>query len=151
MVFYFGEIMDAEQILNEYLRQAVLSATEEVADYATQHHGFKSRTGNLERSITSIHSRDGLKGWVTIDRTRAPYGTYVHQGYKAFTIVPRYKKVLRWVGRDGKFVFAKRVRHPGYKGDPFLFNALDAKKEYISNVFDNRVDAAIKEIVKAMG
>lgn len=151
MVFYFGEIMDAEQILNEYLRQAVLSATEEVADYATQHHGFKSRTGNLERSITSIHSRDGLKGWVTIDRTQASYGTYVHQGYGAFTIVPRYKKVLRWVGRDGGFVFAKRVRHPGYKGDQFLLNALDAKKEYISNVFDNRVDAAIKEIVKAMG
>lgn len=149
MVFYFGEIMDAEQILNKYLRQAVLSATEEVADYATQHHGFKSRTGNLERSITSIHSRDGLKGWVTIDRTQAPYGTYVHQGYGAFTIVPRNKKVLRWV-QNGEFVFAKRVRHPGYKGDPFLFNALDASKDKVEKIFDNRVNAALREIAKGM-
>lgn len=149
MVFYFGEIMDAEQILNEYLRQAVLSATEEVADYATQHHGFKSRTGNLERSITSIHSRDGLKGWVTIDRTQAPYGTYVHQGYGAFTIVPRNKNVLRWV-QNGEFVFAKRVRHPGYKGDHFLFNALDASKDKVEKIFDNRVNAALREIAKGM-
>lgn len=142
--------MDAEQILNKYLRQAVKSSTEEVAEHARTNHGFTSRTGNLERYITSIHSKDGLKGWVTIDRTRAPYGPYVHQGYKAFTIVPRYKKALRWVN-NGKFVFAKRVRHPGYKGDPFLFNALDAKKDYVSKVFDNRVNAAIQEIIKAMG
>ena len=142
--------MDAEQILNKYLRQAVKSSTEEVAEHARTHHGFTSRTGNLERSITSVHSKDGLRGWVTIDRTRAPYGTYVHQGYKAFTIVPRHKKALRWVS-DGKFVFAKRVRHPGYKGDPFLFDALDAKKDYVSKVFDNRIDAAIQEIIKAMG
>ena len=142
--------MDAEQILNKYLRQAVKSSTEEVAEHARTHHAFTSRTGNLERSITSIHSKDGLRGWVTIDRTRAPYGTYVHQGYKAFAIVPRHKKALRWVS-DGKFVFAKRVRHPGYKGDPFLFDALDAKKDYVSKVFDNRIDAAIQEIIKAMG
>lgn len=141
--------MDAQQILNKYLRQAVLSSTEEVAEYARTKHGFTSRTGNLERAITSIHSRDGLKGWVTIDRTQAPYGTYVHQGYKAFTIVPRHKKALRWV--DGSdFVFAKRVQHPAFKGDPFLFNALDASEQKITKIFDNRVNAAINEIVKGM-
>ena len=142
--------MDAQQILNKYLRQAVLSSTEEVAEYARTHHGFTSRTGNLERAITSIHSRDGLKGWVTIDRTQAPYGTYVHQGYKAFTIVPRRKKALRWVNSKSKFVFAKRVRHPAFSGDPFLFNALDASKETIFRIFDNRVNAAVKEMVKGM-
>lgn len=141
--------MDAQQILNKYLRQAVLSSTEEVAEYARTHHGFTSRTGNLERAITSIHSRDGLKGWVTIDRTQAPYGTYVHQGYKAFTIVPRHKKALRWV--DGSdFAFAKRVQHPAFKGDPFLFNALDESEQKITKIFDNRVNAAINEIVKGM-
>ena len=142
--------MDTEQILKKYLRQAVLSATNEVSDYATEHHGFKSRTGNLERAITSIHSRDGLKGWVTIDRTIAPYGTYVHQGYPAFTIVPRRKKALRWVTPKNEFAFAKRVRHPAFKGDPFLFNALDASRTTIDRIFDKRVDAAVKEIVKGM-
>lgn len=142
--------MDAEQILNKYLRQAVLSSTEEVAEHARTNHGFTSRTGNLERAIVSMHSKDGLRGWVTIDRTQAPYGTYVHQGFKSFAIVPRLKKALRWV-KDKKFVFAKRVKHPGFKGDPFLFDALDAKKAYVERIFDNRVNAAIKEIVKGMG
>ena len=142
--------MNAEQILNKYLRQAVLSSTEEVAEYARTKHGFTSRTGNLERAITSLHSRDGLKGWITIDRTKAPYGTYVHQGYKAFTIVPRRKKALRWVNDKNEFVFAKRVQHPAFKGDPFLFNALDASKNTINRIFDNRINAAIKEIVKGM-
>lgn len=147
--------MDAEQVLSKYLKQAVKSATEDVAEHARNHHGFTARTGNLERSIVGKISSDGLRGFVTIDRTTAPYGVYVHQGYKAFDIVPRCKQVLRWVegAQGGKrgFAFAKRVRHPAYKGDPFLFNALDAKKEYVSKVFDNRIDAAIQEIIKAMG
>lgn len=142
--------MDAEHILSKYLRQAVKSSSEEIAEHARTHHGFTSRTGNLERSIVSLQSSDGLRGFVTIDRTIAPYGVYVHQGFKPFIIVPRHKKVLRWVGRDGKFVFAKRVRHPGYKGDPFLFNALDAKDKDIEKIFDNRVEAAIKEIAEGL-
>lgn len=140
--------MSAE-ILNKYLKQAVKSATEDVAEYAREHHGFKSRTGNLERSIISLQSNDGLKGFVTIDRTKAPYGVYVHQGYNAYTIVPRFKKALRWVnGSD--FVFAKRVRHPAYKGDAFLFNALDKSADRIEKIFSNRVEAALREIAKEL-
>lgn len=146
--------MDAEQILSKYLKQAVKSATEEVAEHARNHHGFTARTGNLERSIISKVSTDGLRGFVTIDRTTAPYGVYIHQGYKAYDIVPRNKLALRWVegGQGGKrgFAFAKRVRHPAYKGDPFLFNALDAKSAYITKVFDNRIEAALKEIAEGL-
>ena len=147
---FVGDVMDSELILNKYLKQAVKSSTEEVAEYARTHHGFTARTGNLERAIIGKISSDGMRGFVTIDRTQAPYGVYVHQGYKAYDIVPRSKKVLRWVGvtQDGKrgFVFAKRVHHPAYKGDPFLFNALDARTSYITNIFNNRVEAALKEI-----
>jgi len=141
--------MDAEQIFNKYLRQAVLSSLEEVAEEARENHGFRARTGSLERAIVSVESRDGLKGWVTIDRTQAPYGPYVHQGFKSFTIVPRHKKALRWV-EGSEFAFAKRVRHPGYEGDPFLFNALDRKASFIEKTFDNRIDAALAEIMKEM-
>ncbi len=141
--------MDAEQIFNKYLRQAVRSASEDVAEQARTKHGFTSRTGNLERSIKPILSSDGLKAWVTIDRTMAPYGAYVHQGHKAFTLVPRYKKALRWV--DGsEFAFAKRVRIPETKGDPFLFDALEAKREDVYKIFENRVDAAIDEVTKGL-
>lgn len=141
--------MDAEQIFNKYLRQAVKSASEDVAEQARTKHGFTSRTGNLERSINAMLSSDGLKGWVTIDRTKAPYGTYVHQGHRAFTLVPRNKLALRWV-EGNEFVFAKRVQIPETKGDPFLFDALEAKREDVYKVFENRVEAAIDEITKGL-
>ena len=141
--------MNAEQILNKYLRQAVRGAANEVAEQARTEHGFTSRTGNLERSIKYVLSQDGMKAWVTIDRTTAPYGPYVHSGHKAFTLVPRHKKALRWV--DGnRFVFAKRVQIPAYKGDPFLFNALDSKEKEVVNIFENRVEAALEEIAKGL-
>ncbi len=148
--------MDAEQILSKYLKQAVKSATDEVAEHARNHHGFTSRSGGsgLESAIIDKISSDGMRGSVTIDRTTAPYGVYVHQGYKAFDIVPRNKLALRWtVGAQGGkrgLVFAKRVRHPAYKGDPFLFNALDAKSAYITKVFDNRIEAALKEFAEGL-
>lgn len=142
--------MDNAQILTKYLRQAMRSSTEEIAEYARTHHDFTSRTARLERSVVSGESQDGLFGWVELDRTEAPYGPYVHQGTAAHIIEPRVKRALRWV--DGSdFVFAKRVRHPGYKGDPFLFNALDAKTEFVQNMFSSRVEAAIEEILKGLG
>lgn len=138
-----------EDILNKYLRQAVLSSTEEVAEYARTNHAYKARTGQLERSVKAGNSSDGLTGWLELDRSIAPYGPYVHEGTRPHTIVPRYMLALRWVA-DGKFVFAKRVRHPGYEGDPFLFNALDANEEKIFEIFSRRVDAALQEIAKEL-
>ena len=141
--------MDAELIFNKYLRQAVRGAANEVAEEARTKHGFTSRTGNLERAIKYVLSSDGMKAWVTIDRTMAPYGPYVHRGHKAFTLVPRHKKALRWV-EGNEFVYAKRVQIPEYKGDPFLFDALDSKKDEVFKIFENRVDAALEEIAKGL-
>lgn len=154
--------MDVEKILHKYLVQALKSATKEVAKYARNHHEYKARTGMLERATIYKVSENDLKGWVTIDRTIAPYGPYVHRGYKAFDIVPRNKKALRWVASttattfNGKaitkrgFAFAKRVHHPGYKGDPFLFNALEAKQDDVIKIFNSRVEAALQEIIKGL-
>ena len=142
--------MNADEILAKYSRQAVKSATNDVANYAKNHHQFRSRTGMLERSITNILSQDGLKGWVTIDRTLAPYGYWVHQGIQqSYTIVPRTKKALRWV--DGnEFAFSKRVTIPQRDGDPFLFDALKAQETHITKVFDERIEAALKEIAEEL-
>lgn len=85
------------------------------------------KTGNLGRSI-------GL-GQVT-SRTAetiatANYAVFVELGTRAHDIVPRVKKALRFaVGGNarltgtprtgGQVVFAKRVRHPGTKAQPFM-------------------------------
>lgn len=141
--------MNSEEILSKYLRQAMISSTEDVAEYARTHHWFTARTGQLERSIKGGYTEDGKEGWVELDRTIAKYGPYVHEGYPPHIIEPRTKKALRWFA-DDEVYFAKRVNHPGFKGDPFLFEALDARQSTIFQIFANRVDAAVKEIVKGL-
>ena len=140
--------MNAEEIFAKYSRQAVKSATKDVTKYARTHHQFHSRTGNLERSIVDMVTDDGLTGIVTIERTIAPYGYWVHQGIQQeYTIVPRYKKALRWASGDS-FVFAKRVTIPQRDGEPFLFNALRERESHIQKIFDERIGQALKEIAK---
>lgn len=142
--------MNADEILLKYSKQAVKSASKDVSEYAKTHHGFISRTGNLERSIIDMQSADGLTGIVTIERTQAPYGYWVHEGIQQeYTIVPRYKKALRWVSGDS-FVFAKRVTIPQRDGDPFLFNALKDRESHIQKIFDKRIEVALQEIAKEL-
>lgn len=33
------------------------------------------------------------------------------------------EKALRWAGADGRFIFARAVNHPGYRGDAYLVEA----------------------------
>lgn len=142
--------MNADEILLKYSKQAVKSASKDVSEYAKTHHQFHSRTGNLERSIIDMQTDDGLTGVVTIERTQAPYGYWVHQGIQQeYTIVPRYKKALRWVFAD-RFVFAKRVTIPQRDGDPFLFNALKDRESHIQKIFDKRIEVALQEIAKEL-
>lgn len=97
-----------------------------------------------------MQSADGLTGTVTIERTQAPYGYWVHEGIKQdYTIVPRNKKALRWVFAD-RFVFAKRVRMPQRDGDPFLFDALKKREAHIQKIFANRIEVALKEIAEEL-
>ena len=142
--------MDSEEILRKYVYEAMVSSTEELAKYAKEHHHFRTRTGLLERSVTAGHSEDGLTGWVKLDEDVAKYGPFVHQGTKPHIIEARIAKALRWFDADGRIHFAKRVHHPGYKGDPFLFRALDEKKDDIFKIFENRVEVAVREIVKGL-
>lgn len=52
-----------------------------------------------------------------------PHSVLVHNGSRAHIIRPRTKRFLKFtVG--GRTVFARVVNHPGYKGNPFLTNAM---------------------------
>jgi hypothetical protein len=86
------------------------------------------RTGNLGRSIRI--GRVTPKEAQTI--AAASYALYVHEGTKAHDIRPKNRKALRFpadggsstlggrVRSGGKVRFAKRVRHPGTKANPFM-------------------------------
>lgn len=52
---------------------------------------------------------------------RSPYAMFVHGGTKAHIIRPRNAKVLAWIVPGAKKArFARAVRHPGTKAQPWL-------------------------------
>lgn len=89
------------------------------------------RTSNLSRnniiaSITDTEIRYANK---------ANYAVPVHEGSRPHDIVPRRRKALRFAPGKGstlsgrpragaQVVFARRVRHPGNKANPFMLRGL---------------------------
>lgn len=115
-----------------FVREQLKMAVRDIKEYAHDHHAYTPRSGLLEREgiVTML---DGNKGVVALS-TAVPYGVYVHEGTKAHNIMPREKKVLRFVGRVG-LTFASRVKHPGTKSDPFLYDAADAQMPVVQTRF----------------
>lgn len=71
---------------------------------------------------------------VVSSNARAPHNIFVHFGTKPHTIKPKSKKSLRWESGNN-FAFAKQVKHPGYKGDPFMYRAADIEMSKFDQVF----------------
>lgn len=63
---------------------------------------------------------------------RVAYAKAVHDGSKPHIITPRVKKALYWQGAMHPVGI---VRHPGYKGNPYLTDALAAKQGEINVLF----------------
>lgn len=76
------------------------------------------RTGHLRSTIGDRTARTGPVVVTEVFST-ARYSRYVHDGTRPHAIVPRRARALRFeVG--GRVVFAHRVWHPGYRGNPYL-------------------------------
>ena len=82
--------------------------------------GRHSKTGALERSVFKRRIQGGWE--IGNDSQVAPHARWVHDGAHSHVIEPKEKKALRWPVPGG-FRFAKRVDHPGYKGDAWLQRA----------------------------
>jgi len=79
-----------------------------------------SKNGAIERSI---FKRQIAGGWeIGHDLQVAPHARWVHDGTRPHVILPRQRKALRWPV-PGAFAFAKKVNHPGYRGDAWLDRA----------------------------
>lgn len=98
-----------------YLQDVVFENAYDLADRHT-------KDGNLLQSLyhKKINSNTYELG---ADANKASYAIFVHNGTRAHDIMPKTRKFLRWVKSD-RFVFAKKVRHPGYRGDPFFIKAV---------------------------
>lgn len=120
-----NEISAKLAALPESIRQqAVTGLAQEAYDAAFRLADKHNKTGSL---IRSLHLRPIGDGWeVYHDLQQARHALFVHWGTRAHPIAPNRKKVLRWPSGSGSrtgFAFARFVKHPGYKGDPWLVKA----------------------------
>ena len=141
---------DVEGILRRSIKNAMERSVSKLHNYAATHHRFISRTGNLEGAVQSEVTDGGFRGVVSLNEGVAGYGPCVHEGSRAHVIRPRNKRVLRWPGKGG-FVFSKISHHPGYKGDPFLYDALDDNSAEIDKIFDEEIENAVNELADTLG
>lgn len=79
------------------------------------------KRGTLRRNITGRVESGGNLGLVG---TNLHYAPYVHEGTRAHTIKPRNARLLSFKTSGGAQVYARMVRHPGTKPQPFLKEAL---------------------------
>ena len=77
-------------------------------------------TGTLANAISAQRT---AVGWEVIADT--PYALAVHEGSRPHVIEPK-GKVLRFPSKGGTIVYAKRVNHPGTRGNPFLTKAMES-------------------------
>jgi len=106
------------RMLTESLSAAGVEAQREVM----ANPGFNPGTGALQRATETRIIRTA-SGRVLRVQNRKAYAAAIDQGAKPHVIVPRRGKFLRFIGSNGRTVFARRVKHPGNKPYRFLSNA----------------------------
>lgn len=82
------------------------------------------RSGALRSSLRYRVRRVGSRVRLRVS-ANTPYARFVHDGTRPHAIYPRRAKALRFYWpRVGRVVYRKRVWHPGYRGNPFLRDAV---------------------------
>lgn len=120
------------------------------------------KTGTLRRSGTVIPNKTRMLVAITFT---APYFKDVHEGSPPHDIVARNKKSLAvplrdffgtaypygsgrlpQLSKDGNFVLlGKRVRHPGYRGNPFLRRTVEEYLPKVGRMVKRAVVRALNE------
>jgi hypothetical protein len=119
-------------------KTTILRMSQVAYDEAQRGAGRHNRTGALFQSLFNRAIPKGRE--IGHDGQRAPHAVFVQLGTRPHVILPNKKKALRWA-TGGKFFFAGKVNHPGYRGDAYLINAATLAVREFSNI----VTAALKE------
>jgi hypothetical protein len=148
------------------LQAALLAAAEEIraeaarrapiAPYPTRQNGRDIAPGGLRASLKAAAGRKYktfLQAFTFTLAKLAPHAHMVHNGTKPHWI--RGKKFLRiagrafaWLSRVGDQVRTK-VFHPGSRPNPFLADAVKAKRRSIKKLLETRVKAAFDALGRA--
>lgn len=119
-------INDKLNQLNDFFKKkAIAKLADMVYDKADDLADEHTQTGEMLKSLY-MRKNSSFSYEIGFDDKKAPYAKFVHFGSKPHEIKIRNRKFLRWSDGDD-FIFAKKVNHPGYKGDPFLYEALKSQ------------------------
>ncbi len=141
---------DIEEIFRRHLRLYVIKSMEKIQDKAQKEHRYKIRSGALEKAVNQELSHDGLVGTVFLNENIAKYGPFVHEGYAAHEIRPKNRAWLRWNVGGKHFAFARKVMHPGWKKDSFLYEAYIGLEPEMNRIFEEQTELAIEESAKCI-
>ena len=95
------------------------------------------KTGKLHDSIKYKIDSTGYKVNINVGEAHA---IFIEGGTKAHIIKPKRATCLRFM-IAGKYVYAKKVHHPGTKAKPFLSTSMERSIPY----FISRLEDAISE------
>lgn len=121
-------------IAKKEMTQEIAGVSKSIQNQARTVHRFKTKSGNLAKSIWYTIRNKGLSAEIFLNESTAQYGKYVHDGTRAHTIRPQ----------SGNKVFAKKVNHPGIKPDKFLYEAAQVKEPDFIIKMNTAVDRVIK-------
>lgn len=154
----------------QQLQAALLEAAQEIraeaarrapiAPYATRQNGRDIAPGGLRASLKAAAGRKYkffLQAFTFTLAKLAPHAHLVHFGTKPHAIVPGQGKsrkmriagrAFAWLSRVGDQVRTK-VFHPGSRPNPFLADAVKAKRRQVKALLEARVKAAFDALGRA--
>ncbi len=128
------------QIPKEIERTVILRLSQIVYEQGFAGASRHSKTGALLQSLYNRAIPGGRE--IGHDPQRAPHALFVNVGTRPHVIRPKDKKALRWVVGN-RFVFAKEVHHPGYRGDAYMIAAATEALRQFKQIVDQATkDAA---------
>ena len=81
---------------------------------------YAANNGSIAEGIQVVP--DGFNSYKIISTN--PHTLLVHNGSRPHPIFPRKRGGYLRFEVDGQVVYARKVNHPGYKGNPFLTDAM---------------------------
>lgn len=105
---------------------------------------LRVRTGLLRSSayMRAAETPTGVEGAIGY---KAIYAKFHEFGTRPYTIRPRTKTTLRFMGRNGRAVFAKMVRHPGLRPRPFLGPSMEEVRPTVQPRLTQLIIQAVNE------
>lgn len=97
--------------------------------------------GNLRQSIR--YYPYGSSAFMV--RVNANYGRYVEEGTRPHVIVPRTAKSLAFQ-KNGKWIFSKRVNHPGTKAQPYFAPAIKTAGTFANKEMSRAMDRVLNSL-----